>query len=76
MDERDALIELFGRISGHVHGVVNGLTPDQLLEVMDPDTNPIGLLPWHLARVQDHHVAEILPLHSTLDAPNASRDAL
>jgi uncharacterized damage-inducible protein DinB len=60
MDSKDVLIELFGRISGHVHGVVDGLTPDQLLEVIEPDTNPIGWLLWHLARVQDHHVAEIL----------------
>jgi len=60
MDSKDVLIELFGRISGHVHGVVDGLTPDQLLEVIEPDTNPIGWLLWHLARVQDHHIAEIL----------------
>jgi hypothetical protein len=60
MDSKDVLIELFGRISGHVLGAVDGLTPDQLLEVVEPGTNPIGWLLWHLARVQDDHVAEIL----------------
>jgi hypothetical protein len=36
------------------------LAPAQLTERPAPDTNSIGWLIWHLARVQDHHVAELL----------------
>ena len=33
---------------------------DQLTEPPAPGSNPIAWLVWHLARVQDHHVAELL----------------
>lgn len=52
--------ELFGRIPDHVRAAVAGLDRDQLVARPGPGTNPIGWLVWHLTRVQDHHVAELV----------------
>jgi hypothetical protein len=60
MNERETLIELFGRISGHVRSVVDGLTGDDLVWSPAPGSNSIGWLVWHLTRVQDDHVADLL----------------
>jgi uncharacterized damage-inducible protein DinB len=60
MDHRDVLVELFGRVDEHVHSAVDGLSAEQLVAEVAPGSNPIGWLVWHLARVQDHHVAELL----------------
>lgn len=60
MNVSELLIELFGRVSGHVHGIVTGLDNEALLDAPEADANPIGWLIWHLTRVQDHHVAELL----------------
>jgi uncharacterized damage-inducible protein DinB len=38
---------------------VDGLTVEQLSYRPEPDANPIGWLVWHLARVQDDHVADV-----------------
>jgi len=38
---------------------VDGLTVEQLAHRPGPDANPIGWLVWHLARVQDDHVADV-----------------
>lgn len=60
MELADLLIELFGRVAEHVDAAVDGLSPDDLLVRPAPDANPIGWLVWHLTRVQDHHVSELL----------------
>ncbi|CAN5831479.1 DUF664 domain-containing protein [soil metagenome] len=60
MDHRDVLVELFGRIDEHVHNAVDGLSAEQLVAEVAPGSNPIGWLVWHLTRVQDHHVAELI----------------
>ena len=60
MDVRDLLEELFGRIPEHVRVAVDGLSADDLVSAPGAGRNPIGWLVWHLARVQDHHVAELL----------------
>ncbi len=60
MEVNELLVELFGRVTGHVHGVLADLGTDDLLAAPATGTNPIGWLIWHLTRVQDHHVAEIL----------------
>lgn len=56
----DLLLEVYGRVDEHVHDIVDGLDLDALLTPPEPDANPIGWLVWHLTRVQDLHVAEIL----------------
>ncbi len=60
MDLPELLIELFGRVDGHVRDAVEGLDPTQLTTCPTAGTNSIGWLVWHLTRVQDHHVAELL----------------
>jgi uncharacterized damage-inducible protein DinB len=60
MDVRELLVELYGRIPGHVREAVEGLGVDELVATPEPGSNPIGWLVWHLTRVQDHHVAELL----------------
>jgi DinB family protein len=58
--EADALSEAFGRLPDLVRAAVRGLSPDELHWVPAPGGNSIGWLVWHLTRVQDHHVAELL----------------
>jgi hypothetical protein len=60
MDERELLEELFGRIPEHVHRAVDGLSAADLVQAPAPGANTIGWLVWHLTRVQDHHVSELL----------------
>ena len=60
MDVSELLVELFGRVRGHVHDIADGLDLDTALARPADGTNPIAWLVWHLTRVQDSHVAEIL----------------
>jgi hypothetical protein len=60
MDVNDLLTETYGRLPDLVRGAVDGLTPGQLRWAPAPGANPVGWLVWHLTRVQDHHVAELL----------------
>jgi hypothetical protein len=53
------LSELFGRVLTVAEAAVDGLTEDQLTTRPTDDANPIAWLVWHLARVQDDHVAEV-----------------
>ena len=60
MDVAALLLELYGRIPPLAGDAVEGLTADQLTERPSEGANPIGWLVWHLTRVQDHHMSEIL----------------
>lgn len=60
MDVAAVLLELYGRIPPLARDAVEGLSADQLLASPGADANTIGWLIWHLARVQDHHIAELL----------------
>jgi len=60
LDVGALLAELFGRILDHVHRAVDGLSAADLAEAPVPGANTIGWLVWHLTRVQDHHVSELL----------------
>ncbi|WP_320068592.1 mycothiol transferase [Micromonospora sp. RTGN7] len=60
MDVTDVLTETYGRLPGLVRAAVQGLSPEQLRRVPAPGANPIGWLVWHLTRIQDHHVADLL----------------
>jgi uncharacterized protein DUF664 len=58
MRSTDLLSDAFGRVHEDVHAAVQGLSEDQLATRLDADANSIGWLCWHLARVQDDHLAE------------------
>ena len=60
MDVAALLLELYGRIPPLAREAVTGLDADDLASSPRPGANPIGWLVWHLTRVQDHHIAEIL----------------
>jgi hypothetical protein len=60
MDTASLLLELYGRIPPLAAGAVDGLNEEELCRAPEPGANTVGWLVWHLARVQDHHVAELL----------------
>ncbi|HEY8526799.1 MAG TPA: DinB family protein [Acidimicrobiales bacterium] len=60
MDVSALLIELYDRIPPLARQAVDGLPLAQLTEPPEPGANTIAWLVWHLARVQDHHIAELL----------------
>jgi hypothetical protein len=59
MTSAELLVDAFGRIREAVHDVVDGLTPEQLAYRIDAEANSIAWLVWHLARIQDDHVAGV-----------------
>ena len=60
MDVNALLIELHGRIAEHLDEALDGLDPALLTRSPGHGANTIGWLIWHLTRVQDHHVSELL----------------
>jgi uncharacterized damage-inducible protein DinB len=56
----DLLMDGYGRLPDLVRSAVEGLTPEDLRWTPGPTANPIGWLVWHLSRVQDSHIAELL----------------
>ncbi|GAA5064144.1 mycothiol transferase [Nocardia callitridis] len=59
MTSAELLVDAFGRVREHVHGVLEGLSQDELAARLDEEANSIAWLVWHLTRVQDDHVADV-----------------
>ncbi|HTK64903.1 MAG TPA: DUF664 domain-containing protein [Pseudonocardia sp.] len=56
----DAVLrDAFGRVREGLHGAVDGLDPEALALAVEPGTNTIAWLAWHLTRVQDDHIADL-----------------
>ena len=53
------LTEAFSRIAQTALAAIDGLDEDQLAHRPTPEANSIAWLVWHLARVQDDHVADV-----------------
>ncbi|MER7891527.1 DinB family protein [Micromonospora sp. NPDC094482] len=60
MDVSDLLTETYDRLPDLVRAAVDGLSPEQLRQAPGPGANPVGWLVWHLTRVQDDHVADLI----------------
>jgi dihydrofolate reductase len=60
MQSKDVIADGYGRVRGIVHAALADLTPEQLTFRVDPDANTIAWLVWHLTRVQDSHLAELI----------------
>ena len=58
MTSAELLTDAFGRVLESVHEAVDGLSAAQLAARLDQDANSIAWLCWHLARVQDDHLAD------------------
>ncbi len=56
----ELLSDAFGRIRSVVHAALKDASVDVLTFRPAPDANTIGWLVWHLTRVQDDHVAELM----------------
>lgn len=59
MTPAQLLTDAFDRVLGAATAACEGLTEEQLAHRVAPGANPIGWLVWHLARVQDDHVADV-----------------
>jgi Protein of unknown function (DUF664) len=60
MDIGALLLDFYGRIPPLAREAVEGVDLARLIEPPAPGANTIAWLVWHLTRVQDHHVAELL----------------
>ena len=60
MDVAALLLELYGRIPPLAREAVDDVDLARLTETPSPGANTIAWLVWHLGRVQDHHVAQLL----------------
>jgi uncharacterized damage-inducible protein DinB len=60
MNVNDVLNDAFGRLPGLVRGAVRNLSPEQLRWAPAPGANSVGWLVWHLTRIQDDHVADLM----------------
>ncbi|MEV6303946.1 DUF664 domain-containing protein [Actinoplanes sp. NPDC051861] len=60
MDAEDILEDAFGRLPELVSTAVEGLSPDQLRWSPRKGANTVGWLVWHLTRVQDSHLTELI----------------
>ncbi|WP_106396250.1 mycothiol transferase [Actinocorallia populi] len=60
MTSTDLLIDAFGRVKESVQATVKGLDADALTYRPDEEANSIAWLIWHLTRVQDDHISEII----------------
>jgi hypothetical protein len=61
MDVAGLLIEMYGRIPPLAERALAGVPSSRLAEAPGPERNTIAWLVWHLARVQDSHIAELIP---------------
>ena len=59
MTPAELLTDAFGRILETAQAAVDGLSEEELTTRPADDANPIAWLVWHLARVQDDHVADV-----------------
>ncbi|MFG3341246.1 DinB family protein [Glycomyces sp. NPDC048151] len=59
MDISGVFTDAFSRVQEEVHAVLEGLSQEDLDTRPGPGANSIGWLVWHIARVQDDHVADV-----------------
>ena len=60
MDVNELLLDLYGRVDEHVEQILDGLDPDLLVVSPEPGTNTLAWLVWHLTRVQDATLADLV----------------
>jgi len=60
MEWQELLIDGYGRVLEALEEALDGMTQDDLNQQPHPDCNSMGWLTWHLTRVQDDHIADLM----------------
>lgn len=60
MEWQELLIDGYGRVLQILEKALDGLTQDDLNQQPHSDCNSMGWLAWHLTRVQDDHIADLM----------------
>jgi len=68
MTPAEILIDALTRTVEGAERLLDGLSDDDLVHRPTPDANSIAWLVWHLARVQDDHVADVSGLEQVYTA--------
>ena len=70
---RDLLVDFFGRIRELVVDLTDALTDEAATYRPDPEANSIAWLVWHLARIQDDHMADLAGVEQVWTAQGWAR---
>ena len=60
MDWQQLITDGYGRVLRTLEKALDGLTQDDLNQQPRPDCNSMGWITWHLTRVQDDHLADLI----------------
>ena len=60
MEWQELLIDGYGRVLEALEKALKGMTQADLNQLPNPECNSMGWLAWHLTRVQDSHVADLM----------------
>jgi hypothetical protein len=60
MDQPALITDALGRGRGVMRRAIAGRSPDDLAYRPDRGANPLGWLAWHVGRVEDMHVADLM----------------
>jgi uncharacterized damage-inducible protein DinB len=60
VNANEVLEEALGRLPGLVERAVRDLSQEQLRQAPVKDANTVGWLVWHLTRIQDDHMADLI----------------
>ena len=60
MESNDLLVEAYSHINRIVHQATDDLTQEQLAYRPEPGANSIAWLVWHLTRIQDSHLKNVV----------------
>ena len=60
MEWQQLMIDGYERILHILERTLDGLTQDDLHRQPHPDSNSIGWLAWHLARIHDHEIGNLM----------------
>ena len=62
MEGAELIADALGRINRILHRSLEGAPAEMLCRQPSSDTNSMAWLAWHLTRVQDHHISDLLEL--------------
>lgn len=60
MEWQELLIDGYGRVAEALKEALDGMSQDDLNRQPHPGSNSMGWLAWHLTRVQDDHVSDLM----------------